>query len=138
MKVMLLTGTMFVMLNSLYAFGQDAQADGKILYLDQCAACHGDNLEGQPNWMTRLSSGRLPAPPHDATGHTWHHSDAQLLRIVRDGLAVIAPGYETDMPAFAGVLSDDEIRAIIDYLNSTWPERERDYQNARSEAEAGK
>lgn len=82
--------------------------------------------------MRRLPNGRLPAPPHDASGHTWHHSDEQLLAIVRDGLETIAPGYKTDMPSFAGVLSDAEIMAIIDYIKGTWPERKRNYQEARS------
>jgi|TARA_R100000365_G_C2746520_1_gene75836 mono/diheme cytochrome c family protein len=101
---------------------------GKELYLEYCSSCHGDNLQGQPDWMRRLPSGRLPAPPHDASGHTWHHSDKQLLAVIRDGLETMAPGYETDMPAFAAVLTDTEIMAIIDYIKSTWPERERGYQ----------
>ena len=32
------------------------------------------------------------------------------------------------MPGFADVLSDAEIRAVLDYIKSTWPERERSYQ----------
>ncbi|MCW5719495.1 MAG: cytochrome c, partial [Bauldia sp.] len=51
---------------------------GQTLYLANCASCHGVDLEGQPNWQTPLADGRFPAPPHDETGHTWHHSDAQL------------------------------------------------------------
>ncbi|MDP3244263.1 MAG: cytochrome c, partial [bacterium] len=95
------------------ATAQSAAPDGQALYQKYCASCHGADLEGQPNWMERLPSGRLPAPPHDETGHTWHHSNEQLLRIVRDGLAAIAPGYETDMPAFGDMLSDQEIEAIL-------------------------
>ncbi|MBU1306831.1 MAG: cytochrome c [Alphaproteobacteria bacterium] len=106
--------------------------EGKSIYDVRCASCHGEKLEGQPNWMERLPDGRLPAPPHDATGHTWHHSDGQLLRIIRDGLASIAPGYETDMPAFGQVLDDRQIMAVLDYIKSTWPERERSLQKLRS------
>lgn len=102
------------------------------LYADRCAACHGANLEGQANWMVRKPDGKLPAPPHDETGHTWHHSDRQLLQIVRDGLTSIAPGYLTDMPAFGGQLSDQEILAILDFIKSRWPERQRAFQAARS------
>lgn len=108
---------------------------GQWIYLDRCAGCHGVNLEGQPDWMRRLPNGRMPAPPHDATGHTWHHSDRQLLRIIKEGLAVIAPGYATDMPAFADTLSDEEILAVLDYIKSTWPDRERDLQAKRTAAE---
>jgi mono/diheme cytochrome c family protein len=112
-----------------------AHAAGRQLYAENCARCHGVNLEGQPDWMKRLPSGRLPAPPHDETGHTWHHSDKQLFELVKDGFASIAPGYETDMPAYAQVLSDEEIVAIIDYIKSTWPERARAYQAARTAAD---
>ena len=111
--------------------GMTQEMDGKVLYMEFCASCHGANLEGQPDWRQRLPNGRLPAPPHDATGHTWHHSDEQLFRIVKDGLAALAPGYETDMPAYAGVLDDAQIEAILDYIKGTWPEREQDIQQSR-------
>jgi mono/diheme cytochrome c family protein len=111
------------------------EQDGRSLYKTNCASCHGAQLEGQPDWRSRLPNGRLPPPPHDETGHTWHHSDAQLFRIVKEGLGAIAPGYETDMPAFADRMSDDEIRAVIDYIKTTWPDRESDIQRLRSQAD---
>ena len=102
---------------------------GRTIYETQCAACHGAQLEGQPDWQMPLPSGRLPAPPHDATGHTWHHPDDILFRIVKEGTAaIVGGGYESDMPGFADVLSDAEIRAVLAYIKSTWPERERTYQ----------
>lgn len=97
---------------------------GRGLYVSHCAACHGGNLEGQPNWRERRADGRLPAPPHDETGHTWHHPDTVLFDITRNGLVPgrTAPeGYESDMPAYAGILSDDEIVAVLAYIKSTWP-----------------
>lgn len=107
----------------------DVIAQGRQIYADQCAACHGADLEGQPDWRTPLASGRLPAPPHDESGHTWHHPDEVLFRIVKEGTAaVVGGGYESDMPGFADLLSDAEIRAVLDYIKSTWPERERSYQ----------
>ena len=97
---------------------------GRTIYETQCAACHGAQLEGQPDWQMPLPSGRLPAPPHDATGHTWHHPDDILFRIVKEGTAaIVGGGYESDMPGFADVLSDAEIRAVLAYIKSTWPER---------------
>lgn len=102
---------------------------GRKLYQTHCAACHGADLEGQPNWQTPLPNGRLPAPPHDATGHTWHHPDGVLFRITRDGpAAVVGDDYESDMPRFGGILTDAEIRSILAYIKSNWPERERQYQ----------
>ena len=97
-------------------------AAGEALYRAHCASCHGANLEGQPDWRTRLPSGRLPAPPHDASGHTWHHADAVLLRIMREGPAFYAAlGVETDMPAFDAVLSEGDMAAVIAYIKSAWP-----------------
>lgn len=104
-------------------------ARGKALYAENCASCHGVRLEGQPDWRSPRADGRLPAPPHDATGHTWHHADAQLLAIIRRGTAaVVGGGYESDMPGFAGILSDAESAAVLDFIKSTWPQREADYQ----------
>ena len=104
---------------------------GQAVYAKHCAACHGVQLEGQPNWRDRLPNGRMPAPPHDATGHTWHHPDGVLFGITKEGLAPgkYAPkGYPSDMPAFGGVLKDDEIWAVLAYIKSTWPPRESAYQ----------
>ncbi len=107
-------------------FGADAGSPklvalGKSVYREHCASCHGVNLEGQPNWKERLPNGRVPAPPHDATGHTWHHPDSQLFDLTKDGAAGVLPGYESDMPAFKTVLSDREIWAVLAYIKSTWP-----------------
>lgn len=96
---------------------------GKSVYGEHCASCHGANLEGQANWRERLPTGRLPAPPHDRTGHTWHHPDAQLFDLTKRGPAAVVGGnYESDMPGFANVLSDAEIVAVLSYIKSTWPE----------------
>lgn len=95
---------------------------GHELYLAYCAACHGAQLEGQPNWQQRRENGRLPAPPHNAAGHTWHHSDRQLLELTKYGVAGrFSAIYESDMPAFADRLSDGEIRAILAYIRTQWP-----------------
>jgi len=108
-----------------------AKADlqfGKELYDDNCASCHGAELEGQPDWQRRLENGRMPAPPHDETGHTWHHSDRVLFEITKGGVGAIVPGYESDMPAFVEVLTDEEIRAVLAFIKSTWPERQSAFQ----------
>ncbi|WP_434033923.1 c-type cytochrome [Cupriavidus sp. a3] len=99
---------------------------GRQLYAQACASCHGANLEGQANWRERLANGRMPAPPHDASGHTWHHADAVLFAITKNGLVagVTAPqGYVSDMPAFRLSMSDDDILAVLAYIKSTWPDK---------------
>lgn len=112
---------------------------GKTLYKEHCASCHGANLEGQRDWKSPLPSGRLPAPPHDAAGHTWHHPDGVLFRVTKEGPAAVVGGrYESDMPGFGNVLTDEEIQAILAFIKSTWPERERAYQAEMSRREKEK
>ena len=99
-------------------------AQGQQIYADNCASCHGTNLEGQPNWKQPGANGRLPAPPHDASGHTWHHTDAVLFGLTKYGAAKFAglENYETDMPVYEGVLSDEEIVAALSFIKAQWPE----------------
>lgn len=97
---------------------------GKPVYTQYCQGCHGARLEGQPNWREPLQNGRMPAPPHDASGHTWHHPDTVLFNITRNGLVpgkTAPPGYQSDMPAFGGTLSDEQIWAVLAYIKSFWP-----------------
>lgn len=95
---------------------------GQERYTQHCAACHGAKLEGEPNWRARLPNGRMPAPPHDDSGHTWHHSDDVLFGITKYGLVppYAPPGYQSDMPAFAGKLTDKEVRAVLAHIASHW------------------
>lgn len=104
-------------------------ARGRSVYEAACAACHGKSLEGQANWQTRLPTGEFPAPPHDESGHTWHHPDEILFRIIKRGGQAEAPqGFKSNMPAFSGALSDGEIWAVLAYMKSEWPEPIRSRQ----------
>lgn len=118
---------------------RDAQvlATGQAVYAKHCAACHGAKLEGQPNWRERDANGRLPAPPHDGSGHTWHHPDDVLFRIVKLGVAKAAnlKDYDSAMPAYEGVLTDAEIVAALSWIKSQWPEPIR-AQQAEADAQA--
>src|SRR5438093_3903390 len=71
------------------AFAAPAKVDlvktGHALYAQHCASCHGARGEGARGWQQRDRNGELPAPPHNAHGHTWKHSDAMLYRIVQQG-----------------------------------------------------
>ena len=129
-------GLAFPWVSGWMAGGGTAAAPGRRLYADHCASCHGMDLEGQPDWKSPLPLGRLPAPPHDASGHTWHHPDGVLFRITKEGPAAVVGGtYESDMPGFANVLGDDEILTVLAFIKSTWPERERSYQAEMSRRE---
>ena len=111
---------------------------GQRVYDENCAACHGADLEGEPNWRARRADGTLPAPPHDETGHTWHHPDTQLFAITKQGTAAFAPeGYKTTMLGFGAVLGDEEIGAVLDYIKSRWPDDIRLRQAQASARAAG-
>jgi mono/diheme cytochrome c family protein len=109
-------------------------AAGAKVYAQQCAACHGVNLEGQKNWQIRMPNGRLPAPPHNESGHTWHHPDDVLFNITKYGLVpgkFAPPDYQSDMPAFEKTLKDDEIWAVLAYIKTSW--KSPDVLNVRKE-----
>lgn len=108
---------------------------GAHVYQTRCAACHGVLLQGQPNWRERDAAGRLPAPPHDASGHTWHHPDEVLFNVTKYGMAraVNLKDYESLMPAFQGVLTDAEIIAVLSWIKSQWP---ADIRKAQEEVNA--
>lgn len=109
--------------------GDDGRGDGERLALGaqlydaHCAACHGADLEGEANWRQRRPDGTLPAPPHDASGHTWHHPDQQLFAITKFGTAaLVGPDYQSAMLGFGDVLSDAEIWAVLDFIRAQWPD----------------
>ena len=104
----------------------DVVAMGRRIYTETCAECHGARLEGEPNWQTRDVEGFMPAPPHDETGHTWHHPDQVLFDITRHGVQKFAGAdYQTKMPAYDKILSDHEIVAVLSYIKSRWPAKIR-------------
>ena len=93
---------------------------GASIYEQKCAACHGVNGEGQRNWRDPGSDGLLPAPPHDPSGHTWHHPYEPLFAITKKGLAQVInqPDYRTAMPIYGGMLSDEEIVAVLSWIKA--------------------
>lgn len=99
-------------------------ASGQAVYEANCAECHGPNGEGQPNWRRPGPDGILPAPPHDSSGHTWHHPDSQLLTIIAQG------GFtpNSTMPAYEDLLSEEEMEAVLAYIKTFWGSQEQKYQ----------
>ncbi|MGH1354716.1 MAG: c-type cytochrome [Thalassovita sp.] len=101
-----------------------AIAEGQELYMENCASCHGAALQGQENWRDRDDDGYLPAPPHDVTGHTWHHPDAQLFLITKHGTeAMVGSGYKSRMEGYEETLSDAQIVAVLAFIKSTWSQQ---------------
>ena len=112
---------------------------GQTIYQANCASCHGPRGEGQPDWKRQNADDTYPPPPHDSTGHTWHHPDAVLFRItLLGGQAVAPPGFASGMPAFGDKLDEREIRAVLAFIKSTWPEDIRARQEAIDRRAAGR
>ncbi len=104
---------------------EQAARSGEDIFTSICAACHGSEGQGQPEWHVRNEDGTLPAPPLNGDGHTWHHSDGFLYRIVRNGGKfqedpVLLPGFRSSMPAFGSQLNHEETVAVITYFKSLW------------------
>lgn len=104
---------------------------GQTVYSIHCASCHGANLEGETNWKEQNEDSSFRAPPHDESGHTWHHGDTTLLEAIRlggsrfDGIDI---GGTSNMPAFQDVLSEEEMTAVLVYIKSTWSTDMQTYQ----------
>ena len=66
--------------------------------------------------------GHRKAPPLNGTGHTWHHDDETLHKIIKYGLVGIISDYEGKMGAFGDKLNDKDIDSVLAYIKSFWPD----------------
>lgn len=74
--------------------------DGEEIYVANCLACHGANLEGGVGKALDANSPAAGDP------------DEELLEAITDGVS------GTAMPAWGGRLSPEEIDAVLDYIRS--------------------
>ncbi|MCB0080271.1 MAG: cytochrome c [Caldilineaceae bacterium] len=85
-------------------------AQGKAIFEETCAACHGE--AGQ-------AGEGLIGSPLNGSAHAWHHVDDQLRLMVRDGIP------NTQMVGHGEHLSAEEIDAVISYIKTWWtPEQQ--------------
>lgn len=111
---------------------QQLVAMGEDVYVTYCAACHGYDLEGQPEWQQPYADGSFKAPPHDETGHTWHHSDAYLVESIKQGGARLEANIGvSNMPAYEDILTDQQIFAVLAYIKTSWPTEILEAQSTR-------
>ncbi len=106
------------------ALAPEEIALGEMVYANNCASCHGENLEGETEWKKQNEDGSFRSPPHSADGHTWHHADSILIEAINEGGAryeELDIGVTSNMPAFAATLTDEEVTAVLNYIKSTWP-----------------
>ena len=108
-------------LTSADATNTEAVKLGAKIYAAECASCHGENLQGEPNWRVAKADGVLPAPPHNDDGHTWHHADSLLFNYTQKGGQGMGPeGFQSGMPGFGDTLSDEEIWSVLSFIKSRW------------------
>ena len=100
---------------------------GEALYVATCQSCHGGPTGGA---ITDYP------PRHNANGHTWHHPDCALVRIIRDGGNqtpesigdIVVPSDAPLMPGFKDRLSGDEITAVLRFIKTMWTAQQRSVQ----------
>ena len=109
---------------------------GQEIYTDHCAVCHGIGGQGQFPEAPLLpdSTGRIGAPPHNDTGHSWHHSDVILIRYVEEGgFSDLTRFYL--MPPFGEILTDEQTLLVIAYIKTMWTDEQRVMQRELTEEE---
>lgn len=100
-------------------YNSEQVQSGQKIYQLNCQKCHGLQAVGeQPNWQQALANGQFPAPPLNGTAHSWHHDMNTLMNTVYQGS--LERGGR--MPAFKDKLSEEEIKSVIAYIQSLWPE----------------
>jgi len=105
-----------------YAQDMDNARKGQGLYEKYCSVCHGAGGTGQDNdkpaggWD---NNNNLIAPALNGTGHAWHHSPSLIYQYIQKG----SIDESSPMPSFGDRLDDNDIRSIISYIQSLWPDR---------------
>jgi mono/diheme cytochrome c family protein len=100
----------------LIAACSSAQADserGKRIYRENCAPCHGESGKGDG-----AGARSLPVRPADHTDGKMMSSrtDAFLRDVIAKGGS--ATGLSSFMPAWQGILKENEIQDLIDYIRN--------------------
>jgi caa(3)-type oxidase subunit IV len=89
--------------------------DAKGTFTSVCAACHG--ADGTGDGMAAASLNPKPADFTDPA--FWKDkTDAELLKAIKDGGAAV--GKSPMMVAWGGTFSDDQIQALLTYIESTF------------------
>ena len=93
-------------------FAATSIVQGAALYSANCAMCHGADGHGDGP----AANGSLVPSADLTTAHLWMHSDGELFWWLAHGIE--APEGGLAMPAFGGILSDDDRWHLIDYIRA--------------------
>lgn len=91
-------------------------ARGGAIFARHCASCHGADAAGAGDWRKRGPGGTFPPPPLNGTAHSWHHPIAALRHQIRFG----APGGSGTMPGFDAILGEEDVLAVIAWMQALW------------------
>lgn len=97
--------------NPLAATDDDVRR-GQRAFSSYCAACHG--LDGQ-NTGVPFADAMSPPVPNLTSRHVQQYTDGQLHWVIQNGL------WPSGMPAARGLLNDEEIWAIVEYVRHLPP-----------------
>jgi mono/diheme cytochrome c family protein len=97
-------------------YDKNVLARGERVFQTNCAVCHGSGGEGKPNWQQPGPDGLLLPPPLDNNGRAWRLSSSQMKQFIRQG----SPHGRSNMPAWQGKLSDQEIDEVVTCITSLW------------------
>jgi mono/diheme cytochrome c family protein len=85
-------------------------ADAKTNWANDCAQCHGADGKANTKMGKMLSAKDLTDPKVQA-----EFTDAKATQSIKEG---VKQGGKTTMKAFAGKLTDDEIKALVAYVRT--------------------
>ncbi|MDH4224431.1 MAG: cytochrome c [Deltaproteobacteria bacterium] len=104
-----------------YRASPETLALGKRLYEQNCQICHGEKGVGQDIKSPKGgmdADGKYLAPALNGTGHAWHHKESDLFSVIKDG----SPAPDSTMRGWSGKMTDEDIRSVIGYFQSLWPD----------------
>jgi mono/diheme cytochrome c family protein len=104
-SIFLLAGSL-VIASSLSGLGADAKANWDA----NCAQCHGKDGKAETKMGKQLGAKDLTDPKVQAA-----FSDAKATQSIKEG---VKENGKTTMKAFAGKLTDDEIKALVAYVRT--------------------
>lgn len=122
-RLLAVFGLSLCFMSSLHAsterwFSPQQVGEGRNLFQQHCAVCHGPNAEATPNWKQTDANGNYPPPPLNGSAHAWHHDLSLLRSTVREGGIKLGG----QMPPFGLVLDARQIDSVIAFFQSQWPD----------------
>ena len=97
-------------------YDKNLLARGERVFQTHCATCHGSGGEGKPGWQKPGPDGLLLPPPLDNNGRAWRLTSSQMQQFIRQG----SPHGRSNMPAWQGKLTDQEIDEVATWITSLW------------------